>query len=156
ARVRAAYGEEPAAVRALTMRIATRLTGLAPVRRAWVSELVVLRGRDACLLPLAAVGVAVNAIPGVVAMAVGRWVTRRLEMRASFTAITGLYLFPIFWLAVLAAVARAAGAQGVLMTAAAGVVTSWAALQVWNWRQDGDSGARRMRAERTSTPCMPR
>src|SRR5262249_36808529 len=86
ARVQLAPVEETAAVRALTMRIATRLTGLAPVRSAWVCSPVGLPARVYGLLPLAGLGFALNVLPGAAAVLLGRRVTRRLEMRASFTA----------------------------------------------------------------------
>jgi 1-acyl-sn-glycerol-3-phosphate acyltransferase len=132
ARVRQAYADETAAVRALTMRIATRLAGLTPARSPWSAGRGVRLARAACLLPLACLGVAANAIPGGAAALVGRRVTRRLEMRASYTAITALYLCPAFWLAVLAALGRWAGVWGALAAAVAGAVGGWALLRVWD------------------------
>jgi 1-acyl-sn-glycerol-3-phosphate acyltransferase len=183
ARVRQAYADETAAVRALTMRIATRLVGLTPARSPWAARRGVRPARASYLLPLACLGVAVNAVPAGAAALVGRRVTRRLEMRASYTAITGLYLCPIFWLAVLAAVARSAGVWGALAAAVAGAVGSWALLRVCDWRcareeaagsppllplpatgegqgggrlQDGRAIVGVVPDQRRTTPCLPR
>src|SRR3989441_8820682 len=147
ARVRAVHVEETAAVRALTARIGVRLAHLARLRPRWEAG---GRGRQhRALLPLAAVGVAVSGIPCAVAALVGRRMTERVEMRASYTLLTALYLLPAFWLVELTAAGRAAGICGALAAAVAGALGSWAALRMGDRRDEGRATRRLPRNDST-------
>lgn len=80
--------------------------------------------------PLAAAATLLNGVPAVLAAAVARRTTARREMRATYTLLAALYLFPLWWLGAAVLVAWRSGLWPGLAVGLAAPLTGWAATRL--------------------------